>query len=111
MSILLMIEDSSSLEVMKLYLEDVCNRKVIGEHGCKAAMPLLDQKPEILILEYGIYTDDDCEEIIKAARKLYKPKIFIITGIYNTDYLQEKLKPDGIIPKPFELEQIDKIIA
>jgi DNA-binding NarL/FixJ family response regulator len=88
---------------------DICKKVVTGEDAIRIA---LKEKPDVILIDIRLAGKMDGIKTIKEINAFYKPLVIFMTGFQDEELFDKARveRPAGILTKPFEVEEIKKII-
>lgn len=111
--VLVVDDDSSILEVLKIVLEE-SNFKVIAlDNGVGIENVVIETKPHIMLLDLWIPGLDGKEilQTIKQNPKTAHIPIIIMSASNGLAQTAEEIKADGFLAKPFNIEDLENTIT
>ena len=111
MTILIVEDEPKVLELLSMFFTGRGHRVLTNESG-EGALPLLDQKPDVLVLDMWLKGRLNGMDVMKEARRrLPSISIVVITGL--EDVPQDELVAHGVtalMRKPIRLEELDLLL-
>lgn len=94
---------------LRLLGYEICKKVVTGEDAVKLA---LFEKPDVILIDIRLAGKLDGIQTVKDILSFYQPLIIFMTGYQDEELIAraQKLTNCQILIKPFEIDDINKII-
>ena len=111
-TILIAEDDTSIVEVMKIILEEEGYRVMVAKKKDAIAKEIKKQRPDLIFLDINLGGESG-EEIALELRDDAKTQSFpivMLSADNETEAIARKVKADGFLLKPFEIESLIKTV-
>ena len=111
--VLIIDDDSSCLEVIKLIVDGVGFKSfTFSTWTSDTIQQIIDITPDIILLDewlVGVKGSELCI-ILKSINQLRNVPVFLVSGTDGLAEIAKKSFADGYIEKPFDIQDIEKVI-
>lgn len=108
MRTLIVEDDHAILETLDLFCKELGNQCFCAGTVEDAIDAIKRYTPDIILLDILLH-GEYATGLIAFARQLYpnyKPKIIMMTALSNAERLAEQFKPDHLLKKPFDFDNL-----
>lgn len=112
-TVLFVEDDPSILDVVKLILQDTGHRVLTANSGETLFQILQNDKPDLLLLDIWLNGEDgsNIARQLKAQEHTADIKIVLVSANSETERLAKEAGVDGFLLKPFDVDQLMKLVA
>lgn len=111
MSRILIVEDDRSVaSMLEDFLDTLGFRTRIVADGCQAVEQARKWRPDLIIMDLMLprLTGGEAAQLLKHDPKTAGIPILAISGVAAVQEFEEVLEVDGILPKPFDLHDLNR---
>jgi CheY-like chemotaxis protein len=111
--VLVVDDDASILEVLKIVLEENNYTVIALDNGLEVEDAIIKNKPHVMLLDLWIPGMDGKQilKVIKNNPKTTHLPVIVMSASNGLAETAEEIKADGFLAKPFNIEDLEKTIT
>ena len=110
--VLVIDDDESIRELISLALEDEGFRVICAPEGESALRMIPETNPDVILLDNRMPVMDGSQFVQQYREQFdHQAPLVVLTAVDNPKELAQEIGADGFLPKPFDLNDLVRVIA